>query len=86
MARPICTVEVATVVHEGGVSIKKQIKPAVRTLRSEELLTAESYPIETRKQLGLPLKRIIDTVHFAEKADARPLQLADLCAFVLRAA
>jgi hypothetical protein len=29
------------------------------------------------------LKRIVDTVHFAEKADARPLQLADLCAFLV---
>jgi hypothetical protein len=36
-----------------------------------------------RIEFGLPLRRIIDTVHFAEKADAQPLQLADLCAFVL---
>jgi hypothetical protein len=38
---------------------------------------------DLRRHFGLPLKRIIDTVHFADKRDARPLQLADLCAFTL---
>ena len=32
-------------------------------------------------EMNLPLKRIIDTVHFVEKSDGRPLQLADVCAF-----
>jgi hypothetical protein len=32
----------------------------------------------------LPLRRIIDTVHFAEKDDAILLQLADACALILR--
>ena len=35
-----------------------------------------------RTKVGLPLKRIIDTVHFADKQGAAPLQLADLCAFI----
>lgn len=32
----------------------------------------------------LPLNRIVDTVHFAEKDDAPLLQLADVCAFIFR--
>lgn len=52
-------------------------------MRSVEDLDAEGLGAETRKKVNLPLKRIIDTVHFAEKTDARPPQLADLCAFML---
>jgi hypothetical protein len=32
----------------------------------------------------LPIRRIVDTVHFAEKGDAILLQIADACAFILR--
>jgi hypothetical protein len=74
--------EVATVVHEDGVEGKKEIKRLIRLLRSKELLDREKCPVEVQQAFGFPLKRIIDTVHFAEKADARPLQLADLCAFI----
>ena len=38
---------------------------------------------EMSKKLGLPLKRIVDTPHFAAKEDAAALQLADLVAFTL---
>jgi hypothetical protein len=59
------------------------IKRAVRTMRSAERLKAEGLDLEELTKLELPLKRVIDTVHFADKSDARPLQLADLCAFIL---
>ena len=36
-----------------------------------------------REKFGLPLRGIVDTVHFAAKPDARALQLADLCAFTM---
>ena len=75
--------ELATVVHEDGTSAKRLIKRIVRVLRSKELLAASKFTPALQEQFSLPLKRIIDTVHFAEKADARPLQLADLCAFTL---
>jgi Protein of unknown function (DUF3800) len=72
--------ELATVVHEDGTSAKSTIKLSVRFARSEDHIKAQGFD---PKALELPLRRIIDTVHFAEKADARPLQLADLCAFIL---
>jgi Protein of unknown function (DUF3800) len=75
--------ELAAVVHEDGADAKRLIKAVVRTLRSDEQMTAAGFTEEVKHEFGLPLKRIIDTVHFAEKPDARPLQLADLCAFAL---
>jgi hypothetical protein len=74
--------EVATVIHEDGVEGKKEIREIIRLLRSSERMDAQQWPSDLRESLGLPLKRIIDTVHFVEKPDARPLQLADLCAFI----
>lgn len=70
--------ELATVIHEDGASLAKNlIKSTVRFARSpDHLKVVGTLP-------GLPLKRIIDTVHFAGKPDARPLQLADLCAFIM---
>jgi hypothetical protein len=79
--------ELATVIHEDGTPAKKMIKNIVRTMRSRDLMQAKGFALSDieffEKNYNIPLKRIIDTVHFAEKADARPLQLADLCAFIL---
>ncbi len=76
--------ELATVIYEDGTPAKKMIKNIVRTMRNRDLMQAKGFEDTAfYERHSLPLKRIIDTVHFAEKADARPLQLADLCAFVL---
>jgi hypothetical protein len=75
--------ELAAVIHEDGTSAKRLIKHSVRALRNERFMAEYGLDTETAKAAGLPLKRIIDTVHFVEKADARCLQLADLCAFTL---
>jgi Protein of unknown function (DUF3800) len=75
--------ELATVVHEDGTPAKNFVKDSLRILRSVSQMRSRGLSEATRIALGLPLKRIIDTVHFAEKPDARPLQLADLCAFAL---
>lgn len=72
--------ELATVIHEDGVPMKGLMKYTVSQLRDAEALSVDLSP-QLMAESGLPLKRIIDTVHFAEKADARPLQLADFCAF-----
>lgn len=32
----------------------------------------------------LPLERIVETAHFANKLDSLPLQLADICAFIIK--
>lgn len=74
--------ELATIIHEDGTEAKAMIKRTVRILRSGSEILANGFEGDM-STFGLPLKRIIDTVHFAEKAGARPLQLADLCAFVL---
>lgn len=74
--------ELATVVHEDGTPAKQLIKLSVRMLRSADLMARSGMPEDVRIQFNLPLRRIIDAVNFIEKPDARPLQLADLCAFV----
>jgi hypothetical protein len=73
--------EMATVIHEDGTPAKKLIKHTVHALRSAYYLNADGNQ-EMAEKFGLPLKHIIDTVHFAEKIYARPLQLADLGAFI----
>ncbi len=72
--------ELATVVHEDGTRAKTMIKEGLKLLRDEKLMALVN---TSPSLLALPLRRIIDTVHFAEKADAPGLQMADLCAFIL---
>jgi hypothetical protein len=74
--------ENAVVIAEDVDRVKRLIKAAIRVLRSEDLILKNGLGAVIGP-VGLPLKRIVDTVHFAEKADARALQLADLCAFTL---
>lgn len=74
--------ELATVVHEDGPEAKQTIKEAVRLFRDPNQI-APSYRDYFNRLYGLPFQNIIDTVHFAEKSDARLLQLADLCAFMV---
>jgi hypothetical protein len=59
--------------------VKPLIKTTVRTLRTPALAKAAKLD----QISNVPLKRIIDTVHFAAKEDAPALQLADLCAFMI---
>ena len=75
--------EMATVVHEDGTKAKRLIKNSVLLARNEHLLDRWGLSVEARQEVGLPLNRIIDTVHFVDKQGARLLQLADLCAFTL---
>jgi hypothetical protein len=74
--------EMATVVHEDGTPAKPLIKRSMMLMRNEELLDAAGLG-SAKEQFNLPLRRIVDTIHFAGKHDAPPLQLADLCAFIL---
>ena len=73
--------ENAMIVGEDADHVKPMIKRALRLLRNSARLETQGVDFDTRLQFGLPLQRIIDTVHFAAKADSKPLQLADLCAF-----
>jgi hypothetical protein len=74
--------EMATVVHEDGAAAKPYIKELVRACRYPEQLP-EFGSLSLADAYGLPFEHLIDTVHFVEKADARLLQLADLCAFMI---
>jgi hypothetical protein len=73
--------EVAIVILENTDRVKVHIKLVTRIFKSEQLLAAAQI---TNRQGLLPLKHIIDTPHFAAKSESPLLQLADLCAFILR--
>jgi hypothetical protein len=68
--------ENAMIIAEDADRVKKLMKKSIRLFRSPALLKAWGIDFE-----GLPLKRILDTVHFAAKEECAALQLADLCAF-----
>lgn len=65
--------EVISVVVEDIPNIRRHVKGVHR-----------AYKDRIEPSNLLPFRRIIDTVHFAEKNDCSLLQLADLCAFVIR--
>ena len=69
------------VVAEDTDKIKRLLKGVIRGLRSRDFLSKHGAPPIVIADYDLPLKRIVDTVHFAAKPDAKALQLADLCAF-----
>jgi len=72
--------EVAQVIAEDRDKVKKVLKTGILIMTDKKLIELmEGSPID-----GLPLTRIIDTISFHEKQYAPILQLADLCAFVLR--
>ncbi len=75
--------ELARVTHEDGTPAKPIIKGIVRSLRNRHYIENVSGLDEAaRVEFGLPITRIVDSVSFEDKSDARPLQLADLCAFI----
>lgn len=74
--------ELARVTHEDGPRAKATMKGALRALRHPDFLAWSELPQSFVIEFGLPLKRIVDSVSFEDKRDARPLQLADLCAFI----
>lgn len=70
--------ELATVVHEDRAGVKERIKYSLRAARGQlQPLDGVSYTVPD----DIPITRVIDTIHWVEKPDAPPLQLADLCAF-----
>ena len=72
--------EVATIVYEDNRNAKKIIRTLHNQLRSPELIPS----VKEHWKEYLPLTRIVDTAHFAEKEDTSLLQLADVCAFILK--
>ena len=71
--------EMATVVAEDRQQAKYHVKGLVREMRD-----AQWQDPEVAETKMLPLTRLMDTVHFAAKDEARLLQLADALAFTIR--
>lgn len=70
--------EVAQIVAEDNDQARKMLKGVHEVLRFPERSTG------LWENNFLPLQRIRGSVHFADKNESGPLQLADLCAFVIR--
>lgn len=77
--------EVATIVHENTHQAKGLIKHAHKQLRKERGGLDVGHRLqEWALAKYLPTGRIAESTLFAEKADSRLLQLADVTAFVVR--
>jgi len=71
--------EICMLVAEDTDRVKKAVKNAHALLRDPDRLAGSGFEHTT----GLPLQKIVDTPHFASKAESAPLQLADVCAYLI---
>lgn len=72
--------ELGVVIAENSHDMRKSLKKMFSAMADGRSLVNAPDGI---KEL-VPVRNIIDTVHFADKADAPLLQLADACAFAIR--
>jgi hypothetical protein len=88
--RAVANQEVAMLIAEDRSLVRKMLKVAHSILRGRadpafqaflpEMLDGDSGIFK----FVLPLERIVETVHFADKRESSLLQIADLCAFVIK--
>jgi Protein of unknown function (DUF3800) len=71
--------EIVQLVAEDNGQSRAAIKQSHDLLRNSHRMRLPPEAIEL-----LPLKKIRGAVHFAEKRESKPLQLADVCAFIIR--
>jgi hypothetical protein len=71
--------EIAQIVAEDNDQVRKMAKDVHESFRFPHTVQGIIDP----KKI-LPLRRIRGSVHFANKEESKPLQLADLCAFLIR--
>jgi hypothetical protein len=71
--------EVAMLFAEDTDLVKQAVKETHAFLIDGDRIRGTAY--ET--MVDLPFTKIVDTPHFAAKADSAPLQLADLCAYLI---
>ena len=80
--------ELAAMVAENNNDTRKMVKEMHVVMKGQgpHVKNAELYFSQLAKVDPdcLPVRRIVDTVYFAEKGDAILLQIADACAFMLR--
>jgi hypothetical protein len=70
--------EICMLIAEDTDRVKRAVKQAHALLRDSDLIANSEFA----RIPNLPLVKIEDTPHFADKAESRPLQLADTCAFL----
>lgn len=77
--------EVALLIAEHGPANKpvKQLHNWMRNRTNVANLVNDPELNDDWTQL-LPVERIVETAHFANKEDSLPLQLADICAFIIK--
>jgi len=83
------SLEIATLVAENNNDTRRAVKSMHDLLRGRDPLPSANYEgmfslFSEIAPNSLPIRRIKDTVYFAEKDDAILLQIADACAFILR--
>jgi hypothetical protein len=71
--------EICMLVAEDTDHVKPMVKVAHAFLRDPSQIGKANWP----EIDGLPLRKVVDTTHFAAKRDSALLQLADVCAFLL---
>jgi hypothetical protein len=71
--------EICMLVAEDTDLVKPAVKAAHAFLRDPNQLGGANWP----EVEGLPLRKVVDTPHFAAKRDSSLLQLADVCAYLI---
>jgi hypothetical protein len=71
--------EICMVIAEDTDRVKRALKSAHAILRDPQEIVNSGFAGLS----GLPLQKIVDTPHFAEKAESAPLQVADCCAYLI---
>jgi hypothetical protein len=71
--------EVSLLIAEDTDQVKKSLKQAHAFLRDPDQIRGSEFG----KLPALPRRKIIDTPHFAGKSESLPLQIANVCAFLI---
>jgi hypothetical protein len=72
--------EICIVIAEDTDRVKRALKRGHALLRNPE--EAAGNPIFAKVPL-MPMRKVVDTPHFAAKGESVPLQIADTCAFLI---
>jgi hypothetical protein len=80
--------EVAMLIAEDREIMRKMLKLAHSLFRGrlpkEYQIDLERFKQDALTRILMPLERIVETVHFAQKAESSLLQVADICAFAIK--
>jgi hypothetical protein len=76
--------ESTLIIAEDRPQVRKVLKRVQHIFQGRDKVPVPDAVLAKFKEV--PFKHIRDTLHFAAKADSRLLQVADICAFVIRGA